>query len=568
MEQIRHALANIQRSMGGLGATQKLLFGSLAVIAAMTLFLVSQYAAKPAMVDLMAQGSDTQSVQTLRSAGIRASFENGRLMVPAGTEYAAVAQLQQAGQLPGDTTILFNNLIQSQDWKASREQHRQQAVIALQNELSRVISEFRGIRKATVILDIPEPMGLGRAVREPSASVSILSSGGSALSQDTVDAIAGLVAGSKAGLTPSRVQVVDGTTGQSRQVSDENEVSSGKYMDHKVRVEKYTQKEIERLLGYISGVVVSVNAVVDTTRVASTQQRYLPKDQGSVSIASKISETGDSTTQTTSAAEPGPRAFATADINAGPASRGTESNKTSEESEFSVQIGSETTQVVDPRGMPTRLSASVVIPQSYVEEQIKRSRAQDQADAPVEMSEIQTLFESMRPMLEASVATLLETVDAEGQPRPGKVTMSMAPIQAGPMPGISKAGLFGAMGGVGGVGGPGGGDGMFSASGMVQTLVLGVLGLIAVVMMFSMVRRAGRKSDLPSAEDLVGAPPALELVGDLVGEADESEAAMAGIEISEDDVKIQKMRELVGEMINTNPEAAASLVGRWISEDE
>jgi len=568
MEQIRLALANIQRSMGQLGATQKLLFGSLAVIAAMTLFLVSQYAAKPAMVDLMAMGTDTQSVQTLRNAGIRASFENGRLMVPAGTEHAAVAQLQQSGQLPGDTTILFNNLIQSQDWKASREQHRQQAVIALQNELSRVISEFRGIRKATVILDIPEPMGLGRAVREPSASVSVLSAGGSTLPQETVDAIASLVAGSKAGLTPARVQVIDGTTGRPREVSDADAVSSGKYMDHKVRVERYTQKEIERVLGYISGVVVSVNAVVDTTRVASTRQRYLPKDQGTVAIANKISETSDSTTQATRAAEAGTRAYGTADINAGASARGAESTNTSEDSEFTVQVGSETTQIVDPRGMPTYLSASVVIPQSFVEEQIRRSRPEDQADEPVALSEAQTLFEAIKPSLEESVVTLLHTVDAEGQVRPGKVTLSMAPISAGPVPGLSQAGFFGSAGLSGGSGGVGGVGGMFSASGMVQTLVLGVLGLVSVVMMFSLVRRAGRKSDLPSAEDLVGVPPALEVAGDLVGEADESEAAMAGIEISEDDVKIQKMRELVGDMINTNPEAAASLVGRWISEDE
>jgi flagellar biosynthesis/type III secretory pathway M-ring protein FliF/YscJ len=83
-----------------------------------------------------------------------------------------------------------------------------------------------------------------------------------------------------------------------------------------------------------------------------------------------------------------------------------------------------------------------------------------------------------------------------------------------------------------------------------------------------MVKRAGRKSDLPTAEELVGVTPTLDTVGDLVGEADESEAAMACIEISEDEVQIHKMRELVGELINTNPEAAASLVGRWISEHD
>lgn len=566
MEQIRRALANIQQGIGKLGATQKLLFASLAVIAAMTLFLVSQYAGKPSMVDLMADSTDLRIVETLRSAGIEASSEAGRVMVPSEQRRAAVAHLGETGQLPGDTTILFNNLIQTQDWKASREQHRQQAVIALQNELSRIISEFRGVRRASVILDIPEPMGMGRAVREPSASVSVATVSGSPLAQETVDAIANLVAGSRAGLTPTRVQVIDATTGRPRQVSDEDTVSAGRYMDHKLQVERHTQREIERLLGHIPGVVVSVNAMVDVTRVASTVQKYLPDREGSVSIASRISGTEDTTTSATRGAEPGARAYGTADINAGSVAGGAESSKTTEDNEFVVQVGSETRQIVDPRGMPTYLSASVIVPQSYVESLIMRTRPEDQAEEPATTEELMGQFEALRPMLERSVMTRLETVDEAGQVRPGKVELVMAAMPAGAGAGISHAGMFGVANAVGTNGGIG--SGFFSASGMIETVVLGALALVAVVMMFSMVRRAGRKSTLPTAEELVGVPPALEVAGDLVGEADESEAAIAGIEISEDEVESQKMRELVGDLINTNPEAAAALIGRWISEDE
>lgn len=561
MEQIRRALANIQQGMGQLGATQKLLFGSLAVIAAMTLFLVSQYASKPAMVDLMAASSDLQLMDTLQAAGIDARTQEGRIMVPPAQRREAMARLGEAGQLPGDTTVLFNNLIQSQDWKASREQHRQQAVIALQNELSRIITEFRGIRRASVILDIPEPMGLGRAVREPSASVSVLTAAGSPLPQETVDAIAGLVAGSRAGLTPAMIQVIDGSTGRPRQVSEEDSVSSGRYLDHKMQVERYTQREIERLLSHIPGVVVSVNAVVDVTRVASTTQRYLPNNSGSVSIPKRLSGTEDTVSAGSRGAEPGARAYGTADINTG-GGAGNESSKSTEDSEFEVQVGSETRQVVDPRGMPTHLSASIIVPQGYIEAIIRQSRGEDQADEPITVQEAETYFENLRPMLTRSILTRLNTVDTEGQVREGQVEVVMAAMPTGPVAGFAQAGFLGVAGAGGGTGG--GLGGLFSASGVIETVVLGVLGLVAVVMMFSMVKRAGRKSDLPSAEELVGVPPALEIAGDLVGEADESEAAMAGIEISEDEVKIQKMRELVGNLIDTNPEAAASLVGRWI----
>lgn len=557
-------MANIQQSIGKLGATQKLLFGSLAIIAVMTLFLVSQYAAKPTLVDLMADSADMQIIDALRSAGVEARVQDGRVMVPAGQQRAAIARLSETGQLPGDTTILFNNLIASQDWKASRAQHRQQGVIALQNELSRVISEYRGVRKATVILDVPEPMGLGRAVREPSASVSVLTAGGGNLPQQTVDAIASLVAGSSAGLHPARVRVVDGTTGRAHQVSDENTVSAGRYLEQKIQIERYTQAEIERLLAHIPGAVVSVNAMVDVTRVASTRQQFLPDKEGSVALTRSRSSTEDSTTQASRAAEPGSRAFGTADINAGQAATGAQSSTTTEDSEFTVQIGSETTEVIDPRGMPTHLNASVIIPQSYIEQLVRQSRPEDQAEAPVTAAESAAFFENIRPMLSGPILTRLDTVDAAGQVRSGRLEIVMAAVPVGSMPGAMQAGFFGAGGGAAGASG---GGGMFSASGMVETIILGVLGLVSVVMMLSMVKRAGRKTALPTAEELVGVPPALEVAGDLVGEADESEAAMAGIEISEDDVKIQKMRELVGELINTNPEAAASLVGRWISED-
>jgi flagellar biosynthesis/type III secretory pathway M-ring protein FliF/YscJ len=103
---------------------------------------------------------------------------------------------------------------------------------------------------------------------------------------------------------------------------------------------------------------------------------------------------------------------------------------------------------------------------------------------------------------------------------------------------------------------------------MVEMIVLGVLALVSVGMMFSMVKRAGKKVDLPTAEELVGLPPALDVAGDMVGEADESDSPMAGIEISDDEVKLQKMREQVAELIAQNPESAASLIGRWISEEE
>lgn len=565
MEQLRRSMANIQDGLGQLGPTHKLLFGSLAVIAVMTLFLVSQYAAKPTMVDLMSQDGDPQLVGALQAVGIQAQVSEGRVLVPAGSQHAALAHLTSSGQLPNDTTILFNNLIQSQDWKASREQHRQQAVIALQNELARVISQIRGIREASVIIDAPEAAGLGRAVRQPSASVTVFASAGVAVPQPTVDAIASLVAGSRAGLDPSRVSVIDGSTGRPREVSNQESMATGMYMDHKRQIEQYTQREIERILVYVPGAVVTVNAMVDVTRVARREEKYLEPKQGTVSVLKSETVSEGSNTQGSRGAEPGLRSSSTADISTGQRATGQESEESTTRSESEVRIGSETKETVDPRGMPTYLSASVIIPQEWVEAAIRSSRPEDQAEEPVSKAESDAYFLAIKPQMEETILNRLSTANEDGSVREGRVNIAMVPMPS------SVTGLGGGGGsGLMGVSGPGGsgGSGMFSASSMIETVVLGVLSLVALVMMFTLVKRAGKRPELPSAEELVGVPPALEIAGDMVGEADESDAPMAGIEISDEDVKIEKMREQVAEMVASNPDGAASLLGRWIGDED
>jgi flagellar biosynthesis/type III secretory pathway M-ring protein FliF/YscJ len=63
-------------------------------------------------------------------------------------------------------------------------------------------------------------------------------------------------------------------------------------------------------------------------------------------------------------------------------------------------------------------------------------------------------------------------------------------------------------------------------------------------------------------------PPALEAQGDVIGEADEGEMAMPGIEVGEDEMQSQKMLEQVGELVTQSPEAAAKLIGRWINVED
>lgn len=565
MDKIRHMWAHIQEQVGKMTASQKLLLASLVVIAVMTLFLVSQYAAKPAMVDLMAAGSEVDTVRTLQGGGFQASVVDGRVVVPDGQQRYALAYLSESGQLPGDTTLLFSNLIGSQDWKASSSQHRQQYNIALQNELSHVISKFAGVSRASVILDIPQSSGLGRAARAATASVTVFSRDGGGISQDIVDAAARLVAGAVSGLDPAHVQVIDGTTGRARDTSGEESQSSSRYLEYATQVEKHTQQKIEKLLGNIPGVVVSITARVDVTKVQSTQNIYTPDGEGSVKLISSESKSSDTAQQLSGAAEPGVRSNQTASINSG-SSSGNTTEGTTTKTEFATAIGQQTRTVLDPRGMPTHLSASVIIPQEYIESIIKRSRpeTEGQEPAPVTQQEAEDFFGTIQSTFVSLIEPHLMSVDDDGVVKSGTLKVSMSPLGASAVmgAGLKSAGLLGSL-----TAGGAGGSGMLGGGGrLVETVLVGVLALISLGMMAMMVKRSGRKIELPRAEDLVGVPQHLEGGGDLIGEASEGDHVMTGIEVDDQLVEVQHLREQVSELIRSNPESAAGLVERWAEQ--
>ena len=573
MDQLRKIFENAGTYIGKMSASQKLLLGSLAVIAAMTMFLVSQYASKPTLVDLMAETGDAMTMSSLRAAGIEAEVVNGKIQVPPSQRSSAVAVLAQAGQLPGDTTLLFDNLIGSQDWKASKEQHRQQRTIALQNELSRTITQFRFVHKASVILDIPESSGLGRAVRVPSASITMFSNGGSQLGQDTVDAAAGMVMGAVSGLNAKNIQVIDGSTGQPRTVSSADSRLTSKFLDQAQTVGDGKKHQIQEMLGHIPGVIVSVTAMVDVKRVDSIEQAYSKIDEGSISAVRSTGRAEDTMQQASRGAEPGVRSNQTASINTGGAT-GNSSNSAETIKEYDNQFGYITKNTVDHRGMPTHIRASIIVPEEYIRELLVNARATAAGDGepePVTDEDIREKFEGMdgnsgfKSLVVKQVEPHLMGQAPDGSMIAGDVVVSMAPIgdayrRVGQ---IQSAGLMGSI-----MGSRGGNSLMLGNGNLVETVLVGVLAAVSILMMLMMVKRSSKNIELPSAEELVGLPPQLEGANDMIGEADESDSAMTGIEIEDAMVQIRQLRDQVGELITADPDAAAGLVERWAEIEE
>lgn len=573
MDWLRRALSVIQTYLGALKPVHKMLIGSLAVIALMTLFLVSQYAGKAQLEPLEGWAtpeSQGQAAEALSRAGIRTVSREGKLWVPAAAKYQALGTLASSQTLPQDASkLFFSNLSEHQNWLNTDAQNRQQYEIARNHELARIIAGFPDIEKATVVADVPERTPIGRAHRRATASVTVFPRDGS-LSQSEVDAIAGTVAGSIAGLDVRNVRVIDGQTMRQFIPRGDDEFAGGTYLEQQAAYERYVQEKAREVLGHIPGVIVAATAVIDATRVREEAERVAPKGEGSETLVERETYTETTQTERGSSAEPGPRSNVQATVADGPGG-GSSLNTSDTDTEFDTRFGFTHTAKLDPGGRPEAISVAVNVPREWVvgvlRERAGAAAGATEAKIPT-TEEIEAIWESelkpdieemLRPIVLTSAPTIAAA--AEGQPHEsGSIVVNLMPVA------LATIGLAPAQSGGSG-GGLLGGMGSMASGGMLEKIVLGSLAAFAVLAMLLMVRKAGRGSPLPSAEELVGVPPALQHDQDLVGEADEGETAMTGIEIDDDALRARKMLDEVNDMIKTKPEVAASLMTRWLDLD-
>ena len=570
MDWLRRVLASIGDQLGKLTPTARLLIGAVAVILIMSLFLMSLWASSPDRYEIY-PGADAsvkrQAIVRLKAAGLDASMDaTGRLVVPPGQADIAMGILAEDGVLPSDGTILFGNLADHMKWTNPREMNQQMVQMALQGELERTIANFPSMRSARVFLDVPEPVGIGLAARMPTASVSVVTADGGAVKQSQVDAVARLVARAVSGLDVQRVSVVDASTGRHLQPTPDEDVLATTYIEHQRKVEQDFERKIRGLLAHIPGASVAVTAAVDVKRVTSRREAFLNDREGSVAIVVEDSLNSEQQRTGGDAAEPGVRPNTGADINTADAD-GPEFTAEDTTSRSEARFGSEITSTIDPRGMPTAVSVSVQIPRSYIASLIAGPVEGEAADAPPpDDAAIDARFEQERVRIAALIEPHLPMTpdtNGEGALRSGQVAIGLMSVD----PPMMLAAGGGGSGGIGFLtaGGATGGFGLGVP--FLEQIVLLVLAGVAVVMMLLMVRKATKRTELPSAQELVGIPPALEGMGDVIGEASESDSLLEGIELASEDVEAANLLGEVTALVSERPELAAKLLSRWVDAE-
>ena len=233
-----------------------------------------------ANVDLKEAGQITSSLDT---AGIKYELKGDGSTILAPRDKVAQARLLLSGEgLPTSGSVgyeIFDNAPTLGQTDFVQTLNRQRA---LEGELARTIKSIRGVSAARVHLVLPKRQLFEEDSENPSASIMIAIAG-RPLTAEQVRAIRNLAASAVPNLKADRVTIVDeagellaggGEDGGGAGVG----AGSGQRSEAEERIKKTVKDLVEGVVG-VGKARVQVTAVVDTTRVTLSEEKFDPDGQ-------------------------------------------------------------------------------------------------------------------------------------------------------------------------------------------------------------------------------------------------------------------------------------------------
>jgi len=559
MQALQITLQKIRAYLGELTPTAKMLIGALMIILIMALFLVNLYAGRTEMASIGLSGSMSseargEAVRYLESRNIPYKIQGNDVLVPEARKYVVLADLAD-DQVINTSQIDFDTLVAEDSPFLSKKQQDMRWLTAKMNVISATISNMSGIKSARVVIDDPQnASGIGRAHIPPTASVNVEPET-DGLNQQQVDAIAEMVAGSHVGLKKENVRVIDARAGRAMSPSSDDAIATGENLRLQMKQEQLVQDKIQRLLDFVPGVNVEVNIAVDTRRELSRIDSYQDPKVGTLEERSRTIQSENTQRGGVGGVQPNTGASVPG------RSRGSQMTDEQTEARLANRFPREERQIKDNKGYALKINAAVGIPKSYFVRLFREQQQDDQA-APTPQ-QLDAIVQSETERIRNYVEPLVDTGPLEDAVT-GTIAVSMIPdfaLAALPGGGGAESGAAGGSSG-------GGIAGNLLGDGWLQTATLALLALVSVAMMIMLVRRATVQEELPSAEELVGVPPALSAAqSDIVGEADESAPPMEGLEVDDDELRREQLLEQVNALAKEAPDAAANLIRKWIRAD-
>lgn len=552
MQFLKQYWLQIRAFLDQLSLDTKLLILSLLVILAFAGFVIMQYAGSSEMAALPQFTPDRQQMvlARLEAAGIRTQAKGPVLLVPQAKLNDAWAVLAQYDLTAVDTSAAFDEMIKRQSPWDSESRNRQAFMLAKQKVLGQIIGKMTmaGVRSADVMISLPEDKGFGKTYSRPSASVNVYMDGRTRMNQRLVEAIAGLVSGAVAPMEPRDVVVIDANNGRQFTVKSAEDIAPNETLELVQAQEDRYRDKIERLLSYIPGVIVAVNVRTDPTLMRESEQFTY---ETSEPLKSQFDKEQDRR-NIESAGEAGARPNIGLDIAGGSGSQMIE-RVTESRSEYDKKNLTERTIIRTAGRTAKEVSVTVNVPRPYFVSLYRQANPQQvgvdgQVTEPDDAALRPIIDEQLR-MIESQVEPQIST-DATGLvrahmiPDPSQMILAMNPRQ--PTTGMM----------------------MVLGQDWLKPAGLALLSLLSLALMFGMVRKATQQPQLPTVEELAGLPPMLPMDDDMIGEASEDDAAMAGVEVDEDEIRSRRIAEQISQMIKANPAEAANLVGRWVRTED
>ena len=225
------------------------------------------------------ESSDIIAVLQQTDTDYKLDSTTGSLMVPASKVQMLRMKLAAEG-LPRSASAGMEMLNQDQSFGTSQFIERARYQRAMEEELSRSISEIYTVRSARVHLAVPKQSVFVRERKPPSASVVLNLYAGRNLEPNQVAAVTHMVASSVPNMSNKDVTIVDQKGNLLTKTDrDEGLMLSDTQLQYTQKLEQKYIQRIEDILGPIvgaAGVRAQVMAEVDFTMTEQTHESYNP----------------------------------------------------------------------------------------------------------------------------------------------------------------------------------------------------------------------------------------------------------------------------------------------------
>jgi flagellar M-ring protein FliF len=352
-------------------AMQRFGVGRLAVLlgvggggAALVLAIVMNLFSQP--MGLLYSGLDLKEAssitQALDQAGIHNEARGDGSTIMVDRDKVATARLMLAGKgLPTSGSMGYEIFDQQNALGQTDLVQQLNMKRGAEGELARTIMALQGVTFARVHLALPDRQVFQDTNEQPTASVTI-GFGAREASPDEVLAVQNLVAGAVRGMKPESVVVID-QHGKTLSAGNDGAAGGRLAADARASVEDQVAARIKNLIEGVVGpgkVRVQVSADVDMAQVTTQEEKFDPDGQvvrsEQTNETSAKDNTGSSSTGATSASTNVPGATSTAST-----TPGNGSENTGTESTTNYEISKTVTTQVSQPGTVKRLSVAVAI---------------------------------------------------------------------------------------------------------------------------------------------------------------------------------------------------------------